>query len=440
LTPRAKSLTRSSVLATVWPIILANASAPLLGLADTAVIGRTGSVEALGAIALGSLIFSFAYWSFGFLRMTTTGFVAQADGAGQEDELRMCVVRALLLGALLGLGLLLLQTLVAWAAFWLLDGSHEVEQQARTYFGWRIWGAPAALATYAVTGALVGLERSRLLLILQVFINGLNVVFDVYFAGVLSMGVRGIALGTVIAEWVGLLCGILMMWFVFKDRMRTELSWVRLLERDALKGLFGAQIDILVRTLFLLAGFAWFTNQGAKFGDTVLAANHVLLQLVSFSAFVLDGFAFATESLVGRAQGRKDRVQFDRAVRLTSELGLVSALILSLGAALGGAAAVDALTDLEAVRETARAYLPFASVYIALSVGAFQLDGIFIGTTRTSAMREASIASFFGLLGLSFMLTPHWENTGLWISFVGYVVLRGLTLLIQLPALRRSLR
>lgn len=427
------------MLATVWPIIVANASAPLLGLADTAVIGRTGSVKALGAIALGSLIFSFVYWSFGFLRMTTTGFVAQADGAGAESEVRLCLGRALWLGSLFGLGLLLLQGPIHALAFWLLDGSADVEGQAQVYFQYRIWGAPAALATYAVTGTLIGLERSRMLLALQVLINGLNIALDVYLAGSLGLGVRGIAMGTAIAEWVGLLAGGMMLWVLFRSRGAARWNWKQLFDTKELKGLFGAQLDILIRTLFLLAGFAWFTNQGARFGDTTLAANHVLLQLVSFSAFVLDGFAFATESLVGRAQGQKDRSLFDRAVRLTGELALVSALLLSVSVALAGGAAVRALTDLAEVRQVSNLFMPYAAVYIALSVGAFQLDGIFIGTTRTKAMRNASIASFAGFLGLSLILTPFYLNHGLWASFVGYVVLRAACLWIQMPALRETI-
>lgn len=418
---------------------MANASAPLLGLADTAVIGRTGSVEALGAIALGSLIFSFVYWSFGFLRMTTTGFVAQADGAGEENAVRLCLGRALCLGATFGIGLLLLQAPIHGAAFWLLDGSAEVEAQAQVYFQYRIWGAPAALATYAITGTLIGLERSRMLLALQVLINGLNIALDVYLAGYLGLGVRGIALGTAVAEWVGLLAGGAMVWLLFKGRAATRLDWKELFDTEALRGLFGAQLDILIRTLFLLAGFAWFTNQGARFGDTTLAANHVLLQLVSFSAFVLDGFAFATESLVGRAQGQKDRGLFDRAVRLTWELAVISAMLLSMSVALGGGAAVRALTDLAEVRQASDQFLPYAAVYILLSVGAFQLDGIFIGTTRTKAMRNASIASFAGFLGLSLILTPFYLNQGLWVSFVGYVVLRAACLGVQMPALRGTI-
>ena len=288
-------------------------------------------MEALGAIALGSLIFSFVYWSFGFLRMTTTGFVAQADGAGEENAVRLCLGRALCLGATFGIGLLLLQAPIHGAAFWLLDGSAEVEAQAQVYFQYRIWGAPAALATYAITGTLIGLERSRMLLALQVLINGLNIALDVYLAGYLGLGVRGIALGTAVAEWVGLLAGGAMLWLLFKGRAATRLDWKELFDTEALRGLFGAQLDILIRTLFLLAGFAWFTNQGARFGDTTLAANHVLLQLVSFSAFVLDGFAFATESLVGRAQGQKDRGLFDRAANMGAGRNLRDAPIDECG-------------------------------------------------------------------------------------------------------------
>ena len=230
-----------------------------------------------------------------------------------------------------------------------------------------------------------------------------------------------------------------MVWLLFKGRAATRLDWKELFDTEALRGLFGAQLDILIRTLFLLAGFAWFTNQGARFGDTTLAANHVLLQLVSFSAFVLDGFAFATESLVGRAQGQKDRGLFDRAVRLTWELAVISAMLLSMSVALGGGAAVRALTDLAEVRQASDQFLPYAAVYILLSVGAFQLDGIFIGTTRTKAMRNASIASFAGFLGLSLILTPFYLNQGLWVSFVGYVVLRAACLGVQMPALRGTI-
>ena len=296
--------TRARVLRIAWPIVLANAAVPLLGLADTAVIGRTGRTADLGSIALGALLFSFLYWSFGFLRMGTTGFTAQAAGAGDEPEVRAALARALALGAAVGLGLVALQLPVSAVAFRLLHGSAEVESLARSYFTIRIWGAPATLATFALLGLFVGLGASRLLLIVQVVLNGLNIALDVLFAGVLGWGVRGIALGTVIAEWSTVLLALGLAVRLLRARRRDDeplLPLARLRDLSRLARTLSANADIMVRTLFLLFGFAWFTDQSARFGDTLLAANHVLLQLVSFAAFFLDGFAFASESLVGTA-------------------------------------------------------------------------------------------------------------------------------------------
>jgi MATE family multidrug resistance protein len=253
------------------------------------------------------------------------------------------------------------------------------------------------------------------------------------------MGIRGVALGTAIAEWTGLVVGLLLIVQLFKKRSDRIWDLHGLWVKERLLGMFGAQFDIMLRTLLLLGGFAWFTNQGARFGDTTLAANHVLLQLVSFSAFVLDGFAFATESLVGRAHGAKDRKRFDKALKLTSELALISALLLAVGVLWVGPWAVNGITDLQSVRHTAQEFLGYAAVYVALSVAAFQLDGVFIGTTRTRDMRNASFWSLAGFLLLSAPLIDRWENTGLWLSFIGYVVLRAVTLALLLPRVRATM-
>lgn len=434
-----RSITRRRVLATVWPIVLANSSAPLLGLVDTAVIGHKETVEALGAIAIGGVIFSFIYWSFGFLRMATTGFVAQADGAGDEKEIRLSLFRPLLLGLSLGAMVWLLQYPIEQLSFFLIDGSPQVEGVASEYLRIRIWGAPAALAAYAIVGTLIGLEQTRRLMVMQIAINAINIVLDILFAGFWGMGVAGVALGTVIAEWAGLGIGAVLLWQHLRRRPMTHWRWAELWDRTRVMGMLGAQTDIMLRTMMLLGGFAWFTNQSAGFGDATLAGNHVLLQLVSFSAFVLDGFAFATESMVGKARGAADRDQFDRAVRLSSELALLSAVMLALFVGLGGHRVVAALTDLEPVRAAAGEQIGWAALYILLSVGAFQLDGVFIGVTRTKAMRNASFWSLTGFLVFSWILVPVYENTGLWLAFIGYVVLRAVTLAIAFPRLRQSL-
>ncbi|WP_255515356.1 MATE family efflux transporter, partial [Luteimonas sp. J16] len=214
------AITRAGIARQAWPIILANAAVPLLGLVDTAVIGHYGDTAGLGALALGALLFNVLYWSFGFLRMATTGFIAQADGAGDEAEVRATLARSLLLGLALGACLVLLQWPLAAAWFALMDASDAVGGQGTAYFQARIWGAPAALALYAFSGALIGLGRSRTLMAVQLLLNGLNAVLDVYFAGVLDMGARGIGLGTAIAEWATCAVAALVLWWALRARHR----------------------------------------------------------------------------------------------------------------------------------------------------------------------------------------------------------------------------
>ena len=425
-------LTRVAVARQAWPIILANAAVPSLGLVDTAVIGHYGSATELGALALGALLFNFVYWSFGFLRMGTTGFVAQAAGAGDEAEVRASVARALLLAALLGVALWVLQWPVGALYFALMEGSEAVESVAGEYFQARIWGAPAALALFACSGLLIGLGKSRELLLVQLLLNGLNAALDVWFAGVLGMGARGIGLGTAIAEWSTLAVALFVVLRVLQARPRGGapfLEWARIADMARIRQALAANGDILVRTLCLLLAFGWFANAGARFGDVMLAANHILLQLVSFSAFFLDGFAFVAEAQVGAAWGARRHAAFQRAVRLTGELAAATAFALALLVLLLGEAAVAALTTLPAVREAAVAHLPWTALYVLLSVAAFQLDGIFIGSTRTREMRNASLVSLAVFLLCAWPLVAAWGNHGLWLAFVVFVLARAGALL-----------
>lgn len=441
--PPAPPATRRSILALAWPIVLANSAVPLLGLVDTAVIGNAGSVAELGAVGLGALIFSFVFWGFGFLRMGTTGFVAQAAGREDSAEVRATFARALLLALGLGALLLALQVPIRMAALGILGATPEVEGFTRDYFDIRIWAAPASLGVFVVLGVLVGLGRTRTVLVTQLWMNGLNIALDILFAGVLGWGVRGIALGTAIAEWSTLLLGGWLLLRVLRSERRDDEAWwprERILDAAAARETLGANADLMIRTLFLLLGFGWFTNQSAIFGDTILAANHVLLQLISFSAYLLDGYAHATEILVGRAVGVRSRERFDRAVRLSTELAAVSAVVLAGAIVGGGERIVALLTDLAPVREVAGDYLPWTAVYIGLSFVAFQLDGIFIGATGTRPMRNASVLSCLAFIGTSMALVPPLREFGLWIAFVLFVAYRAVALGIAFPGLRRSVR
>lgn len=429
------------ILARAWPLVLANSAVPLLGLADTAIIGNFGSVTDLGAIAFGALIFSFVYWTFGFLRMGTTGFTAQAAGAEDFLEIRAILGRALLMAVLLGCIILLLQWPIGWISFGLLGGSNAVEAVAQQYFDIRIWGAPATLATFACVGLLVGLGKSKELLRLQLFLNGINIALDFVFAGMMDMGAEGIALGTVIAEWSTVFYGFfLVRRQLAHNDQETESFWPvgSILNRERLLNMATANVDIMIRTLLLVFSFAYFTDQGSRFGDVTLAANHVLLQLISFSAFFLDGYAFVVEAMVGKALGGRNRQAFSLAVRRSSLLAAFTALVLAGLIYLLGPQLIALLTDLESIREAAANLRGYAALYVLVSFMAFQLDGVFIGVSFTREMRQAAIYSLAVYLLAAWWLIEPLGVEGLWWAMIVYVIARAVALLFYYPGILRS--
>jgi len=324
----------------------------------------------------------------------------------------------------------------------LLDGSTPVEEVTQQYFNIRIWGAPATLATFALMGVLIGLGNSRQLLLVQLFLNGLNIGLDIYFAGVLGWGAAGIALGTIIAEWSAVIFAI---WLIVRElnSRSTDGSdfWPisRLLDSASLKKMLSANRDIMVRTLLLVSSFGFFINQSAQFGDVVLAANHILLQLISFAAFFLDGYAFVVESLVGSSLGAKRRDSFDIAVKRSSILALVTASVLALLLLLFGDSAVAVLTDIEPVQAAAQGSIFLAAIYIFFSFAAYQLDGIFIGASFTSQMRNAALLSIAVFLLAWWLLMESFGTSGLWSAMIIYVAARAGALLLFYPALKKSI-
>ena len=431
------------LIAMAVPFILANAAVPTLGLVDTAVIGNTGTAADLGAIALGALLLNFIFWSFGFLRMGTTGFVALADGQGDEAEVRAATGRSLVMAVVISGLLWLLADPIEGVAFAILGAGEEVERIAAEYFRIRMWGAPASLSIFALLGVLIGLGQARTVLAVQVFLNGLNIGLDLLFAVHFEMGVQGIALGTVIAEWSTLAVGSVLVFTLLRSRHRDDepgFPWERIRKIGSMWSNLRSNLNIMIRTLFLVFGFAWFTDHGARYGDAVLAANHVLLQFIALAAFFLDGFANVVESLAGRALGAARLDLFDVAVRRTSLLAGATALGLAVIAIGLGELGISTLTALGDVQEQAIHALPLAAIYIFLSFAAFQLDGIFIGTSRTRAMRNASVLSTGIFVGMTLPLADRFGNKGLWWAFVAYVVTRALALGAQYPSLRNSIR
>lgn len=419
-----------------FPVILANASVPLLGLADTAMIGQTGLAADLGAIALATLVFSFVYWAFGFLRMGTTGFIAQASSKQDKEELHALLFRSILLGLIIGLVLIICQKLIGQTAMLLLGASQEIKLLVADYFYIRIWGAPATLITFSLLGAFIGMGWTRHLLWTQLFLNGLNIVLNLLFVVKLDMGVKGIALGTVCAEWVCLFFAfylILKKFGISHPVARIKTLWSAIINKRKLIALMKVNSDIMIRTLALISGFAWFANQGAKFGDHTLASNHVLLQFVSLSAFFLDGFAHVVEMLAGRAYGAKNKTLFVKEVKHSTILAGLCALILSV--LIYGLAnqLIPLLSKDVQIQALASDHVLYAAFYILISFAAFQLDGIFIGVTRSTEMRNATLISLAVFLAAAIPLSSYYSNAGLWMAFILFVLVRALSLGLYYP-------
>lgn len=417
-----------------WPIILSNLSTPLLGLVDTAVIGNLGDPALIGAIAIGAMIFSFLFWGFGFLRMGTTGLVAQASGARDEAEAKASFYRATILAGAIAMILLLIQKPLATAAFSLIEGSEAVETAALTYFSIRIWGAPFSLVHLAVLGYLLGQGKSTQILYLQLLLNGINIILDVVFVVYLDWGVAGIAAATLIAEFIAAMFGLILV----LNHMRSAygsatIDWRRLKKIEALVRMLNVNRDIMIRTLCLIFAFAWFTNEGAKAGDVLLAANAILMQFVSFSAFFLDGYALAAESLVGVSVGARNQQQYSLTLRYICELGFANSVLLSAAFALAGPFVIDVLTNVPEVRDASREYLVWAIAAPVVSLWCYLLDGVFIGATCTREMRNAMIFSLIAYMAGWFLLKDQFANHGLWLSLHLYFIARAVSLAWYLP-------
>jgi MATE family multidrug resistance protein len=422
----------------VWrlagPIILANLTTPLLGAVDTAVVGHLPDASFIGGVAVGSVIFSFIFWGFGFLRMGTTGFTAQAHGAGDAAELRACLLRALVLALTFGALILLLQAPSRLLALWAMNASAEVEGHTAVYFDIRVWSAPAALVNYVVLGWLLGVQRARAALVLQILLNGTNILLDLVFVIGFGWGVAGVAWATLIAEMAAAAAGLAMILASLEGRPGLA-DWARLRDPARLAALLRVNLDIFLRTLCLLLAFGIFTSRSAGFGDVVLAGNAILLQFQTFAAYGLDGFAHAAEILAGSAMGAGNRRTFRRAVMVCSLWGLGGALAASLVVLLAGPAIIAVFTSLPEVRLSAEIYLWWMVVSPLVSVWSFLLDGVFIGATRTAAMRNAMVLSLAIFLLANWLLLPALGNHGLWLSLMIFMIARGLTMAMYYPAL-----
>ena len=432
----AEKITHRRVLAIALPIVLSNATVPLLGAVDTGVVGQLGQAAPLAAVGMGAVILATFYWIFGFLRMGTSGLAAQARGAGDSAEAGAILLRGLLVGFLAGLGFILLHRLLFAGAFLIAPASAEVERLAGLYLGIRIWGAPATIGLYAITGWLIAMERTKGVLVLQLWMNGLNIALDLWFVLGLGWGVGGVAIATLIAEWSGLALGL---WLCRSGLTRQILAdRARLFDRVRIARMVSVNGDIMVRSVILQGAFTSFVFLGARFGEVTQAANQVLLQFLEITAYALDGFAFAAEALVGQAVGAGSRSGFRQAAVVTSQWGAAGAILCGAAFWWAGPWVIDLLTTEPQVRAAARGWLIWVAFAPVVGITCWMLDGIFIGATRTRDMRNAMGITLL-VYGPTLALLPMvWGNHGLWAALMVLLVVRAITLGRLYPALERS--
>lgn len=429
-------ISHKRILKIAIPIVISNATVPILGAVDTGVVGQLGQAAPIGAVGIGAIVIGALYWLFGFLRMGTTGMVAQARGAGEVAETGALLMRAMIVAVVAGITLLILQWPIFWGVFMATPASPEVEEMARSYMAIRIWSAPAAITLYALSGWLIAHERTKALLILQIWMNGLNIILDLWFVLGLGWGVEGVAIATLIAEWSGFFLALYMCRGVFKgDQWR---NWARIFDRAKIKAMASVNGNIMLRSLLLQIILIGFMFKSASIGDVTLAANQILIQFLNITAYGLDGFAIAAESLIGVSMGAKSRLNIRRTAIMTSLWSGVGAVMMALFFGFFGIWLIKIMATSVEVQDAAALYLPWMVVSPIIGFGSWVLDGIFIGATRSRDMRNAMFQSTIVFVFAVLILHPLMGNHGLWLALLISYVARTITLMRYYPALETA--
>ena len=407
------------------PSIVSNITVPLLGLVDVTIMGHLGATAYIGAIAVGGLLFNILYWNFGFLRMGTSGLTSQAYGRkDKEAEIRV-LVQAVSVGLFSALAMLILQYPIERLAFRLLDTSAEVEQYAVTYFRICIWGAPAVLAQYSFTGWFIGMQNSRYPMYIAIVMNVINIVCSSCFVFLFKMKVEGVALGTVVAQYSGVMMALGFWYYNYKE-LRGRITFKGSLQLIAMRRFFAVNRDIFLRTLCLIGVTTFFTSTGARQGDVILAVNTLLMQLFTLFSYIMDGFAYAGGALSGRYVGACNLVQLKRAVKALFCWGVVLSLVFTLLYGIGGENFLGLLTNDTVVIETAGRYFYWVLAIPLAGFAAFLWDGILIGATATRFMLWAMLVASGSFFVIYYCFSGATNNHTLWLAFLVYLALRGI--------------
>ncbi|WP_370223322.1 MATE family efflux transporter [Cytobacillus sp.] len=419
------------------PLIISGISTPILGAVDTAVVGRIPNPASIGGVAVGAVIFNTMYWLLGFLRVSTSGFTAQAEGANNQNEMVLSLLRPMILAILFGLFFIILQGPILDIALSLIGGSEAVSFFASTYFSVRIWGAPFILLSYVIIGWLIGMGKVRLALATQIWMNALNIILDLVFVLGLGLGVKGVAYATLIAEVSAVVLGAWLLYLTNREKL-ANIKLSMLLETEPILKMMKMNRDLFLRTVCLLTMTIIFTSIGASMGEVTLAANAILLQIHYIIAYLFGGFANASSILVGRAIGGVNLFLYKRAYTLSAQWGLGSAILLSLSLLIFGESIIASFTTITEVKAMSEDFLVWMLVFPILGFWGLQLEGIFSGATEAKSIRDSIGLALIVFLIALWVFVPHYKNHGLWIAFVVFSLFRSFFLSLFIPKLTRE--
>ena len=407
------------------PSIVSNITVPLLGLVDVAIMGHMGSAAYIGAISVGAMIFNILYWIFGFLRMGTSGMTSQALGRRDLTEVTLLLKRSVMVGWVVAATIIILQIPIRQLAFAIIAPENRIRELVTVYFGICVWGAPAMLTLYGLTGWFIGMQNTRLPMVISITQNVVNIAASIFFVFGLGMKVRGVAWGTVVAQYAGLALAVTLL-VIHYSKLRKYAKNGRVMDLRRLLDFFKVNSDIFLRTLCLVAVNLYFLAAGARQGTVILAVNTLLTQLYILFSYFLDGFAFAGEALCGKYYGAENKMAFRMTVRRVFLWGISVAVLFTVVYAAGGQQFLGLLTDEMEVVRAAEPYFPWAVVVPLAGVAAFVWDGVFIGITATKGMLLSSVMATLVFFAIYIFSVDVWGNHALWLAFVIYLAVRGI--------------
>lgn len=408
------------------PNIITNITVPLLGMIDIAIAGHLGSAVYIGAIALGATIFNMIYWNFGFIRMSTSGFVSQAYGARNFGEAMNILIRSLGVGIGIGLLIVVLQYPIGKLALSLIKSGAESISYVETYFKIAVWAAPAVLGTYALSGFFIGMQNAHTPMIIAIINNILNIILSFSFVYGFNMKIEGIALGTMLSQIITFIISVVM-WQKLYGRLSKYTVKSSIFERNAIRKFFKVNGDVFVRTFLLTLVTTFFTFVSSQMGDMILAANALLMQFFMLFSYFMDGFAYAGEALTGRFTGAQNPLLLRNMLKRLFFWGFVISAFSAIIYIFFPSQILNILTNDKEVIEVTKSFITWTVLIPITGFAAFLWDGVFIGATASKEMRNAMVFSSFTFFTCYYIATPYMGNNGLWLSFILYLIVRGVT-------------